>query len=609
VKNVPSVTSSPPQHWVGDGFPGREFLPFRFDAINQCLWRRGDTGDDERILLTPKAFAVLQYLVKHAGRLVTQDELLSALWPQSYVQPEVLKHHVLEIRKALGDDPKKPRYIETLPRRGYRFIAPTSANAESRPASEARLAQGRLVGRSAALATLHGYLGEASRGQRRLVSVTGEPGIGKTALVDEFQRQAGGQARSLRIARGQCVEGFGSQEGYYPMLEALGQLCRGPGGEAIVDVLASQAPTWLVQFPALLKREHRETLQRELLGATRERMLREIGDALETITATEPLLLVFEDLQWVDHSTVDLLSALARRRAPARLMLVATNRSNEMMPSSHPLRALKQDLLMRGLCHEISLGPLAQAEVAEYLTACAPAADPPQALARLIHRNSGGNPLFMTVALDHLTRRGLIWCEHAGWRITVALEQIEVGVPENLRQMIEAQIERLSAEEQRALEVASVAGAAFSVSICATAIEVDPDRFEELYATLARRCRIVRPADPRQFPDGSDSPRYEFVHALYRDVLYQRQSPRQRAKLHRRIGEQLESLLSQRSCEVRCDDIAAELAHHFEQATEWGKALRYAGGTAFRSRDRTLMPILLDYPADRSAYMLIATAG
>ena len=95
-----------------------------------------------------------------------------------------------------------------------------------------------------------------------------------------------------------------------------GRLCRGPQGEPLVQILSAEAPTWLAQLPSLLTREHREMLHREILGATRERMLREIGDALESFTAETPLLLVFEDLHWVDDSTVDLISALARRRHP-----------------------------------------------------------------------------------------------------------------------------------------------------------------------------------------------------------------------------------------------------------------------------------------------------
>jgi DNA-binding winged helix-turn-helix (wHTH) protein/tetratricopeptide (TPR) repeat protein len=552
-----------------------EFLRFRIDPTNQCLWRRGESAKDERVLLTPKAFALLDYLLKHAGRLVTQDELLDALWARSYVQPEVLKHHVLEIRKVLEDNARSPLYIETVPRRGYRFIAPLGTSLAPLPASDARSVEHHLVGRSAALSALREYLGQACRGQRQLVPVTGEAGIGKTALVDEFQRQAKNCAPGLRFARGQCVEGFGSQENYYPMLEALAQLCRGPGWEAVIDILAAQAPTWLVQFPALLKREHRETLQPELLGATRARMLREIGDALETLTATQPLLLVLEDLQWVDRPTVNVLSALARRRAPAKLMLLTTIRSIEAMPTDHPLKILHHDLLMHGLCHEIPLRPLAKAEVAEYLTATASGSALPDGLADLIHRNSGGNPLFMTAALDHLARRGLVSCDTGVWRIAAPLHEIEVQVPETLRQMIETQIERLSAEEQRALEVASVTGAVFSVRIAATAADVEQDHFEDVYAALARRHRIIRPSDPRHFPDRSDSSRYEFVHALYREVLYRRQARGHRAKLHRRTGECLEKLLLGEAREIGPEELAAQLAHHFEQGAEWNKALRY----------------------------------
>jgi DNA-binding winged helix-turn-helix (wHTH) protein len=102
----------------------RAFPPFQLDTANECLWRaRGDSAD-ERIALTPKAFAVLRYLVEHPGRLVTEDELLTAAWPRVYVQPEAVKTQIHAIRKLLGDDPKAPRFIETLARRGYQFIAP-----------------------------------------------------------------------------------------------------------------------------------------------------------------------------------------------------------------------------------------------------------------------------------------------------------------------------------------------------------------------------------------------------------------------------------------------------------------------------------------------------
>jgi DNA-binding winged helix-turn-helix (wHTH) protein len=107
----------------------KEFPPFRLDAVNQCLWRRKESGEIVRLLLKPKPFAILRYLVDHAGRLVTQDELLDAVWPDTHVQPDVLKRHMLDIRSALGDDPKHPVFIETLPRRGYQFFAPVREDA------------------------------------------------------------------------------------------------------------------------------------------------------------------------------------------------------------------------------------------------------------------------------------------------------------------------------------------------------------------------------------------------------------------------------------------------------------------------------------------------
>src|SRR5258706_9058096 len=105
----------------GYGPAMKAFQPFRLDTVNHCLWHA-----EERVPLSPKAFDVLRYLVEHAERLVTQDEILEAIWPETYVNPEVIKQYIRGIRKALGDDAEKPAYIETFPRRGYQFIAPVS---------------------------------------------------------------------------------------------------------------------------------------------------------------------------------------------------------------------------------------------------------------------------------------------------------------------------------------------------------------------------------------------------------------------------------------------------------------------------------------------------
>src|SRR5262249_8898302 len=235
------------------------FQSFRLDPANHCLWRGG-----HRIPLTPKAFDVLRYLVEHPGRLVTQDELLEALWPETYVNPELIKKYILGIRKVLGDQHAKPEFIETIPKRGYQFVASVTEETPSRFEGLSLEATRKIVGREQALADLDGALQKMLRGQRQMLFVTGEAGIGKTTLVDAFQQRVS-RHRNVRIGRGQCVEGFGGKEAYYPILDALAQLARGEDSRAIIDALSRQAPTWLIQFPALVKPEQRESLRQEIL--------------------------------------------------------------------------------------------------------------------------------------------------------------------------------------------------------------------------------------------------------------------------------------------------------------------------------------------------------
>jgi DNA-binding winged helix-turn-helix (wHTH) protein len=546
------------------------FGPYRLDAANQCLWRHGDFGPEDRILLTPKAFAVLVYLVEHAQRLVTHDELLEAVWPGCVLEPQAVKKHILAVRSVLADRPKNPLFIETIPKRGYRFIAPVSERVESVRAAAAVGVVRDLVGRGGALEVLRETWQRALKGERQLVFITGEPGIGKTALVEEFQRQVAAGERSVRIGYGQCIEGHGSKEAYGPMLGALRRLCRGPRADPIVQSLYEEAPTWLAQLPGLLTREHREILQREILGATRERMLREISDALESITAETSLLLIFEDLHWADDSTVDVISTLARHRTHAKLMVLASFRRLNAEPPGNALKSLMPDLRVRRLCREIALTPLSEVEVEEYLCAQSPAGPPPPGLPALVHRHSGGNPLFMVATLEHMAKRGLVSRVGGLWQLRKPLEQIEVEVPDDLRHLIEAQFEQLSLQEQNALELASISGSSFSARLIGPIIDIESQKLEDLCEDLSRRHQIIKWAGTQSFPDGTATERYEFIHVLYRQVLYERQPPGRRARLHRQIGERLISIYAQ-----RMDEFVPELAYHFEQAADWPRAIDY----------------------------------
>src|ERR1700690_60946 len=156
----------------------KQFGCFQLDTRNECLWQNGT-----RIGLTPKPFAVLRYLVENPQRLVTYDELLEKLWPETYVQPQVLRTYVLELRKLLGDSAEDPRFIKTVAGRGYWFVAPIEDH--SNHAASAHVpAAGRIFGRQKELDRLDHAFRQATRGDRQVVFITGESGIGKSALID-----------------------------------------------------------------------------------------------------------------------------------------------------------------------------------------------------------------------------------------------------------------------------------------------------------------------------------------------------------------------------------------------------------------------------------------
>jgi predicted ATPase len=359
--------------------------------------------------------------------------------------------------------------LRRSPGGGYRFVAPVTLVGPSEPAvalaapPPVRPPSPRplLVGREAALAQLRSWWARAQQGQRQVVFVTGEPGIGKTTLVDAWCADSAAET-PLWVARGQCLDHHGVGEAYLPVLEALGQLCRGSAGVSLVARLAQHAPTWLMQMPALLSTADLEALQRRALGATQERMLRELADAVDALTAEQPLVLVLEDLHWSDTATLDLVSYLARQRGPAHLLLLGTYRPAVVVAQGHALRVVAHDLVLHGYGAELALELFTEAEVAQYLAARFTGHEVPARLARLLHGRTDGNPLFLVPMVEHLVRQG--WVATSAHRVTVpvGLEALEAAVPDSLRQLIEQQLVQCSPEEQRVLETAGVAGVEWS---------------------------------------------------------------------------------------------------------------------------------------------------
>ena len=560
------------------------FGRFRLDATNECLWQ-----GSQAISLRPKAFAVLKLLVEHSGQLVTKKKLLETVWPETYVGDAVLKASIRQLREAMGDDAASPRYIETAHRRGYRFIGFAAGQADGagvresasatsaiaadseRPASvlSSPEALSAVLGREAEFATLREWVDRGLAGDRQVVFVTGEPGIGKTALVNGLLQQVSAVAR-VWIARGQCLEHFGAGEAYLPVLEGLSRLGRAPGGDRIIELLRQHAPAWLHELPSLLPSGEREGLRQQAAGATRERMLREIADAIEAMTAELPLILVIEDLHWSDYSTVDLVTYLARRRDPARLIVIGTYRPVDMVLGDHPLKAVKRELQAHGLSRELPLEYLTEEAVAQYLAVRLGQHQLPKRLARLIHRRSGGNPLFMVNLIEYLIAERAIALDEGGWQLRGGLAEIESGIPESVRELIERQIERLSPEERRVLEGASVVGMECSSVAIGAGLDESTEWVEEHCEALVRRYQFLTPGRLVELPDGTMTARYKFSHVLYLEVPYRLLPPMRRSQIHRRVGQRGEVIYRN-----RISEIAAELSMHFEQGGDNPRAVKY----------------------------------
>jgi predicted ATPase/class 3 adenylate cyclase len=441
----------------------------------------------------------------------------------------------------------------------------------------------RLVGREAVLAQMQHCLEKAMRGERQVFFLTGEPGIGKTTVVDAFLERLG-LRQNLWITQGQCVEHYGSGEAYLPVLEALGRLGREREREEVVATLAQYAPTWLAQLPGLVGFHQREGLQHTLFGATQERMLRELTDALEMLATRHPLVIVLEDLHWSDHSTVESLAYLAQRRGPARLLVVGTYRPEDVLASGHPLKGVVQELQARGRCEGLRLELLQKDEISAYVhgrfAKGAREVTSLQDLATLLHQRTGGNPLFMVNMVEHLLHEGVIAEADGQWHVLQNIIPTEVGVPDSLRQLIEKQFERLTPAEQQVLEAASVAGVEFSSAALAAALTQADAAVEEWCADLAAKGQFLRATGIEEWPDGTIGGRYSFLHALYQQVMYERVPVAQRIRFHQRIGLRKETAYDQQAGEI-----ASELAAHFAAGHDYQRAVRYlgrAGETAIR---------------------------
>lgn len=530
----------------------------------QLLSRQGPLLiEGQEVRLQPKALALLWTLASQPDVVVTKASLMDAVWPGVVVGEDALTFQMQALRRALDDDPKQPRYIATVHRLGYRFMAPVNAGSDATSASRPPAAPfDPLVGRKADMDALHAAFTRVLGGERQLVFVTGEAGLGKTRLANEFLSQLSQRHPDALVGRGQCLEHQGSPETYLPLLDALGHLLRHAADATPFDLVRRIAPAWLLQLPSLMSTQEHASLRLETRHIRNERMLRELIEALEQLSLSQPVVLVLEDLHWSDAPSIDLLKALGQRTHPARLLVVATYRPVDAILAQHPVNALRLALISGGRAQDLMLGYLDTPAVHEYLQKRVGAANVADDLSAALHRRSGGHPLYLARIVELLLAQG--------GDAAAELARVDSLLPPGLRDLIAFQISQLGQTEQLILEAASVAGMEFASASVAPCLGMHPDEVERRCDVLARHGRLIQDHGLAIWPDGTSSGRYRFGHELYVQVLQRAMSSVRRARLHRLIADRLEQAYRDRT-----HKIAGELVHHYEQAGLADKVVRY----------------------------------
>jgi len=427
-----------------------------------------------------------------------------------------------------------------------RAILAQDRSLERPGARPAPRAAGAFVGRGVELRALMDGLREAHAGDGSLFLLSGEPGIGKSRLVDEVAAHA--RDRGLRVLRGRCWEAGGAP-GYWPWVQVLRAYVRGAEPAELRGLLGAGAPELAELLPEL----------RELVGdlphpavhdpeALRFRLFDAVAAFLRAVADDRALLVVLDDLHAADEPSLLLLKFLAGTIRDARVAVVGAYRDTELEPG-HPLNRLIGDLVREPGVGRISLDGLAPADVGQYveLAAGRPATEP---LVAAIHGSTAGNPLFVVETVRLLIAEG-------------GLEQADAGaiVPAGIGEAIDCRLERLSEAARGALTIASVLGREFDPAVL-DRVDPDHDVAGALDEAIAARLVTASPGSPGLL---------RFSHALVRDALYEAIPARRRRDLHGRLGRELE-----RRHSAEPGPHFAKLAQHFVEAEATEQAVEYA---------------------------------
>jgi DNA-binding winged helix-turn-helix (wHTH) protein/tetratricopeptide (TPR) repeat protein len=513
---------------------------------------------------------LLGLLVERRGQVVTRAEILERVWGKGvFVDSETsINTAVRKLRRALGDNPEAPRFVATVPARGYRFVAPVR---ETNPArlepSRVRLPRNPLVGREREMAKLSAGLEDAASGRGSLFLISGEPGVGKTRLADEVAVAA--NAKGMALLVGHCSD-HDEAVAYLPFVEILENFTdRGSNLDSLRRAVGEQGPELARLLPKLKNLLPELAPPLDLPPAqARRHLFNCFCDFAARIACEQPALMILDDLHWADDSTLALLDHLTQRLSDLPLMVIGTHRDGEVNVTRSLAKTL-EDLLRGRLATGVRLKGLPRDEVAAMLTSLS-GKSPPTPVVGEIYAETEGNPFFVEELFLHLEEENRLYDSSGQFRSELKIAELDA--PHNVRLVVGRRLARLNDPTQKILAAAAAIGRSFSFKLLEAAAAT-----EGLLECLdeAQRAGLIF--------SGASSPeaRFEFSHELIRQVLISGQSAARRQRLHLEVAQAMEQVYA-----GALDDHCADFAYHYDRGGDAGQAVEYLERAGVRAEQQ-----------------------
>lgn len=422
-----------------------------------------------------------------------------------------------------------------------------------------------IVGRSEELLMLHQACETVAAGRGGVVCIGGEPGIGKTTLVESYLEQMASR-HSIFAAIGRCSQRLSNSDAYLPILDAIESLGAGDARSVAWPILKSTAPSW---YELVVSIDERSAAPPGPPSST-TRLKREFKAFLAELGRARPVVLFIDDVHWLDESTVELLAYLGSEILSFRCLILATYRPTELALSDHPFARLQLDLQSAGKLRDVRLQLLGEEDVVQFLTQRYPANDFPPTLASTLYRHTEGSPLFLVGLVQFLEAQNKIVERDGRWRLREELSQLGRELPDSISGLIDRKLGYLTKQDRRILQLAAVQGYDFDAAVVADAGKLDRIDVEDHLSNIERVHGLVVPLGEREFPNGTVTTRYRFVHVLYQNALDASITPSRKAAWSLAVATTLEGFYG-----PQAGEIALELAMAYEAARDYPAAVRW----------------------------------